>query len=583
MKHADRPPDLERLLVSEPVVVDLDDFSPEAEVTMRALLRLFDAHPSRAPDAAATIITFDRVSKLDHSDRAAVGAAAERQPLLVCPGTDALFVLDDAVLSALADIAGVELRGSQSASVSRYSFADASELRPLADLTLEEARPRALAAFDTSTRGVVSLVGAKHGAVFLKIERGRGIYVTVVPPPEAPDDGLLKNELKPERFMALLPLFVFLRAALAEGGWQMPAPRATFMIDDPNLRSARYGFLDLRQLVELGGTHNFHTSIAMIPLDYRKTRRSAAELVKRHPDRLSLVIHGVDHLHGEFARDVPVSAAEAVLAQGLARMEAHEQSARLAHARALTFPHGLCNEAWMEAMRNVGLDAAIVSRSFPFRLEADISEPLYELYPAEMTFRGFPVMNRFQAERPKERLLFQALVGKPLIVYTHHTFFRGGVERLLELAEFLNGHVSPRWESVDSIVRSNYEIKRVEGRTIVRTFSNRIALSVEPRPPIAVLKPGRDFPSDEVCRFDSSLVAPILTVGGVVAVIPEPPVGECEVAFGPAHPAQQGTALRAAPLKSHARRLATELRDQIVMPATARAAGVRQRIGRSLL
>ena len=129
--------------------------------------------------------------------------------------------------------------------------------------------------------------------------------------------------------------------------WDRETNRATFMVDDPNLRRSRYGYMDLSRLVAESKRHNFHTSIAMIPLDYKKTRKAAADIMLRNPDRLSLVMHGVDHLHGEFAAPVRPQVAETMLLQGLARMDLHERRTGLRHARAMTFPHGLCNKIWM--------------------------------------------------------------------------------------------------------------------------------------------------------------------------------------------------------------------------------------------
>ena len=73
----------------------------------------------------------------------------------------------------------------------------------------------------------------------------------------------------------------------------------------------------------------------------------------------------------------------------------------------MTFPHGGCNSTWLDAMRSTGFHAAFAARALAFKPEADIHDPLYEMYPAEMTFHGFPIVNRFGAERPKEALLFR--------------------------------------------------------------------------------------------------------------------------------------------------------------------------------
>jgi hypothetical protein len=242
----------------------------------------------------------------------------------------------------------------------------------------------------------------------------------------------------------------------------------------------------------------------------------------------------------------------------------------------MTFPHGVCNRTWMAAMREVGLDAAIASRAHPFASDDNIDNPLHELYPAELSFLGFPVVNRFKAEHPKEHLLFAAWLGKPMIVYTHHQFFREGVAAAVELARFLNRHVKPEWTDVGAILRSNYQIRRLGDATAVRVFSNRVSVSIAPASPAAaVVKPGRDFPPDERARCDGApLDIEVLPGVGLMASVLNTGQERLEVRFGPARPYPATGTLRISP-RSRLRRLATELRDQLaptlVLPTGGRA------------
>jgi hypothetical protein len=517
-------------------------------------------------------VSFRRLGQLSASELDALCDRARTTPVLVCPGGAEAEDLDVRTQEAIMRVAGGKLTFSAPAPVSAFTFARSDELWPFSGLTLREAVERTLPACHAQSNGIEPLVTTERGAVFLR-GRSRQVYITLVPLGEESDHSPLKHQLEPERFMSLIPLLIFLRSGLGESGWLQQSVRATFMVDDPNLRLARYGFLHLVGLVDAARENGFHTSIGMIPLDFRKTRPSVAELVARHPESISLVPHGVDHLWGEFSSDVPLAFAESMLFQGLLRMDVHRSATGISHPRAVTFPHGLGNATWLQAMRNVGLDAAINKRSYPFRLESEIDHPLFELLPAEATLFGFPVVNRFQAEKAKERLLFAAFLGKPLIVYTHHDFFRRGLEPLLHIAEFLNRHVSPEWASTEAILRRNYQTKRSDGRVAIRAFSNRIVLTAEEHSSVRVIfKPGADFPPDEECRVDSNKIRLHHVPDGVGALIPDEGSGR-EISFGPPRRALDPAALRRPRLKSRLRRWATEFRDQVVLPASARLPG----------
>jgi hypothetical protein len=567
--------DLEALFLPEPIRLEFGDSFAQAATCIRAAFHLAGAENTSSASGDASVVSIDRFSALSTSGLDELRRTATVKPVLIAP-TAAAAALDARALKAINCIAGTDVRVLDPARASAFTFTQADNLWPFAGVTLREAAERTLAAVDPWSRAVEPLVTTERGAVFLKLGPGR-LYLTLVPIADVSHNGLVKHEIDGARFMGLLPLMFFLRIALGERAWRQSSASAAFMVDDVNLRFTRYGFLRLRRLIAAAREQPFHTSLAMIPLDYRKTRASVAELVRRNPDLLSIVLHGVDHLRGEFSTEVPFEFAESTLLQGLLRMEAHERATAIVHARAVTFPHGLCNATWMRAMRSVGFDAAIASRSFPFRPEWEISDPLYELHPAETAFYGFPVVNRFRAEEPKEKLLFKAFLGKPLIIYTHHSFFNEGLDPVLEIAEFLNRQVSPKWTSVDTILRSNYQVKRVGRDIALRAFSNRIFVPAKEDYTVqVVLKRGANIPTDEACWLDSTLMRPRRLAEGVAAVVGGQRQGDFEVSFGPARRPDFG-ALRQPALSSRCRRFATELRDQAVMPASARLHRARRR------
>ena len=184
------------------------------------------------------------------------------------------------------------------------------------------------------------------------------------------------------------------------------------------------------------------------------------------------------------------------------------------------------------------------------------------MYPAEMSFRGFPIINRFRAEEPKEKLLFQAWLGKPLVVYTHHEFFRNGMARTLDVSEFLDRQVNPTWGSIEFILNGNYQWRRSEQTREVRLFSNAVTVGTDRDLPISgVLKPGACMATQEVARINGAEaeVAEHGELGLVVDDAAETP-GQLSISFEPRRQARATLPYRT-PLRAKARRLATEVRD----------------------
>jgi hypothetical protein len=545
------------LLTPEPVAVWTQ--SADSRPVIDAVLRLYGAaNAGERRGAPAAIVSLERLATLSEATRAVL---VESGPLFLFPEREGALARDTAF--ALRTVTGMALNTSESRQAREYRFEPHADIAPFVGMTLLEDAPRIVSSVERPVSPAVPLVSAEPGCVFLStVARGHPVFLSFVT--LAHDRaGPLKKEFRAGRFMGSLPLMHFVRRALGDAAWRTPELRACFMIDDPNLRLRRYGRLDLRELEAAALEYDFHVSIAMIPLDYRKTRPGAADLFRKHPDRLSLVMHGVDHLKREFEANVPEPAAESKLALGIARMEAHRRLTGIDHAHAMTFPHGVCGPTWLSAMRNVGLDAAIASRAHPFRDEAHIADPLYECRPAETSFRGFPVVNRFKAEEAKEGLLFQSWLGKPLIVYTHHEFFREGVTPLVEIAKFLDARVNPRWESPAQILRSNYQVRERAGQVAVSIFSNRVVLPAQlSERLVSLLKPGEDFQPDERASANSSEITLAHVPGiGLLASLGDMAPGDLDVRMGPARNAAEPSSLRPA-LRSRLRRLATEMRDQ---------------------
>ncbi len=278
-----------------------------------------------------------------------------------------------------------------------------------------------------------------------------GLHCSLYPLAELGEGQTLRDHLCPGSFMGLLPLLHFLGALLADQGWKLPAPRAAFVIDDPNLHWPSYGFLKYPQLAEHASRHGYHLAFATVPLDGWRVDARAVATMREHPAALSLLIHGNDHVARELAGLSSDRRAEAAMAQALRRIAALERASRLSVARVMAPPHGVCSEAALRAMFRLGFEAACISRPYPWRDGLPAPTPLAGWHPAELVAGGIPVAPRQALSAPREDLVFRALLGQPLILHGHHGDFADGLDLLEQAAADINDLGEVRWGPLDGV------------------------------------------------------------------------------------------------------------------------------------
>ena len=132
-----------------------------------------------------------------------------------------------------------------------------------------------LIAAATTIHGDGAEVLATAGGRPVWTSRGTGagtIHEASLVPAELGATDTLHSRLVPGRFFDLLPLIHFLRRLPGVTGWTLPAPRAAFIMDDPNLHADRYGYLDLAEMA----TRASHLTVATVPFDRWFTRSGTA-------------------------------------------------------------------------------------------------------------------------------------------------------------------------------------------------------------------------------------------------------------------------------------------------------------------
>jgi hypothetical protein len=328
-----------------------------------------------------------------------------------------------------------------------------------------------------SLSGIDAAASVNGRAIWRAATRPDGSSLIVgSPPPSIGEEERICQVLNSEIFLHALPLWVFFRGLAAAPRIAAPL-RACLVVDDPNLRRLRYGYVDYGKLVEFARERPFHAAIATIPLDGWCVSRAAARLFRENQGCLSLAVHGNDHLHYELARPRSPADRLALAAQSLERIAAMEQRAGISVDRVMVPPHGVCSPEMMESLWRGGFEGMTTNRwslwkhSPPSILPGDSG-----LRPADLLAGGLPVVNRFRFHSSLRRneILFAALLGQPIVPYGHHKDFFQGMAEVRATVDAVNALGPVRWMSLRGILETNFE-QLVENDTLrVRMFSRRV-------------------------------------------------------------------------------------------------------------
>ena len=339
----------------------------------------------------------------------------------------------------------------------------------------ERARAGELALTPHSDRDVLARI--EERAVWWQSGDGR-LHCSLYPLAELGEGQTLRDHLCPGSFMGVLPLLHFLQQLLADEGWKLPAPRAAFVIDDPNLHWPSYGFLKYPQVAEHASRHGYHLAFATVPLDGWRADARAVATMRENPAALSLLIHGNDHVARELAELSSDRRAEAAMAQALRRIAALEHASGLSVARVMAPPHGVCSEAALRAMFRLGFEAACISRPYPWRDGLPAPTPLAGWHPAELVAGGIPVAPRQALTASREDLVFRALLGQPLILHGHHGDFADGLDLLEQAAADINDLGEVCWGSLDRVAGAAYATRMVDGMLLVQMYGRRVSVDI---------------------------------------------------------------------------------------------------------
>lgn len=277
--------------------------------------------------------------------------------------------------------------------------------------------------------------------------------------------------------LACLALVQFIRSLCEPFDWRPPPLRAAFTFDDPNLRCVRYGFIDYATLLAAAEQGGWHAAIATVPLDGPHVNRRAAQMFARHRDRLSLLVHGNDHVREELRALREPAAALAAAAQARRRADRLAQRAGVTVDRVMTPPHGLCSEAMARAIAAVGFDALCAEHPLPWTERLPDDSLLAGWRPAEFV-GGCAVIPRIPLGSSRASIALRAFLDHPLVIYGHHDDVAGGLDRLGEVAAFVGELGDARWCPVGEIATGNFALRVQGDRAELRALSRRVRVQL---------------------------------------------------------------------------------------------------------
>jgi hypothetical protein len=261
---------------------------------------------------------------------------------------------------------------------------------------------------------------------------------------------------------------MLIRQLYGEAVWQPPATFANFTIDDPVLRAGVMG-LDYRTALEAARSHGFHLTIATVPQDLILAEPTVLQLLRDHPQFLSVCYHGDRHDGYEFYhpetrflrwRPRPLAEQERRLSEARARGDAFARDPSYHLDRVMVFPHGLGPVQLLPTLATLGFLGSCNSFDrYPLGAEKP-NDPHLGMRPADLAWEGFPLVWRRSLEDP--RVVFDLFVGRPSITFAHRHDVGPALAPFGERAQLIHqlGGGRVHWCGLEEIARHAYLQRR---------------------------------------------------------------------------------------------------------------------------
>lgn len=293
--------------------------------------------------------------------------------------------------------------------------------------------------------------------------------------------------------LKIMPILMFLKYSFGDQCWHGINDYANLTIDDPWLREP-YGYINFADLSREATNSHFHVTIAFIPYNYKKNQSEAIEVFKKNKKNLSIAIHGNNHDLSEFrsggnkkinTEDVnSITFDERDILQALYRMDNFSQHTGLSYDRVMIFPRGIFTKASLNPLKKHNF-LMTVNSSDPS--DGGHSEnQLDRMRDITLEFENFPALKRYSVPEwkndknavtiTKSRIQMKLFLDLPVLLYTHHDFFKNGADVFNPIAATIN-KLKPEviWSNLGNIAKNLYLQKRISNSEIeILSFTNDI-------------------------------------------------------------------------------------------------------------
>jgi hypothetical protein len=279
-----------------------------------------------------------------------------------------------------------------------------------------------------------------------------------------------------EYFSRFVTYAMALRYVAGDECWRPCEQYASVIIDDPLLRP-NYGFLNFENLLDLMKQHNFHTTIAFIPHNFRRSSPSTTKAFRENPDRLATCFHGNDHTVAEFA-STDAALLNTMLHSAERRMDLHRTRTGLECDRVMVFPQGRFSVEAFALLKAHNFDAAV--NTVPRPMHSQVALSLGELaQPAVLRFKGFPLfLRRYSVGTESTDIAFNLFFGRPNFIVEHHDIFRDPSPLIAAVSRINSASPAIRWSSVGNAVSGSILRRRSSGGVHqIRGYARRIRIS----------------------------------------------------------------------------------------------------------
>jgi len=330
---------------------------------------------------------------------------------------------------------------------------------PMSGLQFDARAPEKQTAFDLSGRqeSVQGVLNSNHGHLFVSVKR-QGAQILLNSSTSVIDVSTHCTRYFDVRQNVCNTVPIVMYVKWAFGAAEPNEIGACLIVDDPPLKP-RYGFLEYQEALRLMDQHNFATTIAFIPWNWRRTDKRTVELFHRRPDRLSLCIHGCDHTAKEFGeRSTAVLNKRINVANHRIRLLGRRTQLR--PDGVMLFPQGVFSESAARALKLNGFVAAANTEVVPV-YEEENKTTVGDLFgQAIMKYASFPMFTRRYLAHGVENFAFDGLLGKPCLIAAHHDDFAGDARILLHVIAKLNSlNWKLRWRSLGGAISRCFSVR----------------------------------------------------------------------------------------------------------------------------